>query len=35
MTRIYDKCIRCGTTIDVTNKDADVCCGCAEELPQL
>jgi len=30
--REYGKCYRCGTTIDITNQDRDICSGCAEYL---
>ena len=30
--REYDKCYRCGTTIDITNQGGDLCNGCAEYL---
>ena len=31
MERKYDKCVRCDTTIDVTNQDGDLCNSCATD----
>ncbi len=28
--REFSKCVRCGTTIDVTNQDIDICVSCSE-----
>ena len=32
--RKYEKCVRCGRTIDITNQDRDLCNPCAEELKE-
>ncbi len=32
MKRKYDKCVKCSTTIDLTNQDVDLCRECANKM---
>lgn len=31
--RKYSKCVRCATTIDITNQDIDLCNKCSKAKP--